>query len=70
MSDMMCPDKVYKFMLEIKIKDMFVNLEDLLEYIVFRLNLKESCTVNKIYLLEDCDNVCNISKKENEKCKV
>ena len=55
-------EKVYKFLLEIRVLDVFVKESDLLEFIKFKINLRHCCNLESIKLL---------TKKEvpaNEKC--
>lgn len=68
MADYLDNEKNYKFFIEIYVKDVFIKAEDLIEYLKFRLNLKECCKIEKLYLVEDSSNIIKIPKKENKKC--
>lgn len=52
--------RLYKFVLEVRVKDIFLKLPDVLEFIKYRINLKYCCGVEKIYAVEDPVNPCQL----------
>lgn len=58
------------FLVTLKIKDIFLKQEDIIDYIKMRLNLRHCSSIEKLVILEDSNNPTVIPKGRftNEKC--
>lgn len=51
----------YRFMLRVKVFDSFLTIDDLVEFIKYRLNMKHCCELGEVLLID---------KKECKECEV
>lgn len=58
------------FLVTLKIKDIFLKQEDIIDYIKMRLNLRHCSSIEKLVILEDSNSPTVIPKRgfTNEKC--